>query len=135
MCDVSCAEGYILSLPQKHNVIGVQVLFYFIVILKLNTVHRLKEARLMCTNNHTLFSHPPLVDIWLHVCLVQHNLLLFKYSLNDEQTGRLCIPASPGINALDHFQCIACLCLCHIIIQSCPTCPLSSLPVVPKGGG
>lgn len=35
MCDVCCAEGYILYLPQKHKVIeGVHVLF----ILQLNQI-------------------------------------------------------------------------------------------------
>lgn len=67
--------------------------------------------------------------ILLHVSLVQHNLLLFEYSLNDEQTGQLCIPGSFSVHRMSGLY------LCHIIIQSCPTWPLSSLPVVPKGGG
>lgn len=106
VCDVSCAEGYILYLPQKHNVIdGVQVLFYFIVILKLHTVHRLREARLMCTNNHIVFSHPP----WWFFCYMSVWCNIIYCCLNTVwMMSKLGSSAS-----LDPFQCIACrVCIC-----------------------
>lgn len=85
----------------------------------------------------------------LCVSLVQNNLLLSIYNMNDEQTGqswdqhlgqhlwhtycrRRMLKSRAGLFSAHH---VSGLCLCHINIQLYPICPVNSLSIVAKGGG
>lgn len=85
----------------------------------------------------------------LCVSLVQNNLLLSIYNMNDEQTGqswdqhlgqhlwhtycrRRMLKNRAGLFSAHH---VSGLCLCHINIQLYPICPVNSLSIVAKGGG
>lgn len=122
VCDESCAGGYILYLPQKCNRRGTgPVLFYSHAQIKYSAQ---TEARLMCTNNHIVFSHPP----WWIFCYRSVWCNIIYCCLNSSSASL------PVLGSFSVYR-MSGLYLCHINIETGPTCPLSSLPVVPKGGG